>query len=47
MKVEEYVLVSWYEHDCDWVTKYCDEAHKRYATVPLAVLHKYPAVGSA
>lgn len=26
--------VSWYEHDCDWLTKYCDEHHQRSATVP-------------
>ena len=34
----ETVLVSWYEHDCDWITKYCDENHRKYAVVPRAIL---------
>lgn len=35
------VLVSWYEHECDWISKYCDETHKVYAVVPEKLLRKY------
>lgn len=41
MIVEEVVSVSWYEHDCDWITKYCDEEHRRSAFVPVSVLDQY------
>ena len=37
----EPVLVMWYEHDCPWITKYCDEEHLRRATVPRDVLSQY------
>jgi hypothetical protein len=32
------VWVSWYDHDCDWITKHCDEYHQKSARVPLALL---------
>lgn len=38
-------FVSWYEHDCDWITKYCDEHHQRYATIPVDVLEQYATDG--
>lgn len=33
--------VHWYQHDCPWWTKYCDEEHRRTAVVPLEVLVQY------
>jgi len=24
---DERVRVYWYEHDCEWITKYCEEEH--------------------
>ena len=35
------VRVTWYEHDCQWLTKYCDEHHARTAWVPLAIVKQY------
>ena len=35
---DDMVLVSYYEHSCEWVSKYCDENHKRSAWVPRAAL---------
>lgn len=35
------VLVSWYDHGCPWVTKLCDEEHRRHAWVPADVLRQY------
>ena len=32
------VQVFWYEHDCEWVSKYCDEHHQRSAWVSRAAL---------
>lgn len=37
----ESVLVSWYDHDCDWVSKYCSEHHYRSATIPLSILREF------
>jgi hypothetical protein len=37
----EPVSVTWYEHDCEWITKYCDEHHARTALVPRDVLAQY------
>ena len=34
----EVVQVFWYEHDCEWVSKYCDEHHQRSAWVSRAAL---------
>lgn len=33
--------VYWYECDCDWLTKFCDEFHRRTADIPLDVLKEY------
>lgn len=33
--------VTWYEHDCEWITKYCDENHTVSALVPMSVLRQY------
>lgn len=38
---DEMVYVSWYEHSCDWLTKYCDEYHRVTARVPVSVLNQY------
>lgn len=38
------VTVSWYNCDCAetyWITKYCDEHHRVWATVPASVLEEY------
>ena len=37
----KYITVSWYDCDCEWTTKYCDEEHRRYARVPVSVLRTY------
>jgi len=41
MPEEKNIYVSWYEHDCDWITKYCDEYHRSSALVPASVLAQY------
>lgn len=38
---DETVRVHWYEHNCEWLTKYCDDHHMVSASVPKAVLRKY------
>lgn len=35
------VRVSWYDCDCEWLLKYCDDYHRTYASVPVKVLEKY------
>lgn len=35
---EEVVQVFWYEHDCEWLSKYCDEHHRRSSRVSRAAL---------
>lgn len=30
---ETRVYVYWYEHDCEWISKYCDEHHLRGALI--------------
>lgn len=37
----ETVAVSWYNCDCDYTSKYCDEYHKSYARIPKFVLEQY------
>lgn len=39
--MSEFVWVTWYEHDCDWVTKYCDDMHTVRAKVPVEELEKW------
>lgn len=38
---EDTVTVSWTECNCEWGSKYCDENHRVYATVPVSVLKEY------
>lgn len=38
---EQTILVTWYDHNCDWITKHCDEYHTRSALVPVEVLAQY------
>ena len=35
---EDMVRVFYYDHSCEWLSKYCDEHHKRSALVPRAAL---------
>lgn len=35
------VTVHWYDHDCEWVTKYCEEHHVRTARIPADVLGRF------
>lgn len=35
------VTVRWYDCNCAWVTKFCDEEHTRFAIVPRDVLLRY------
>jgi hypothetical protein len=35
---DDLVRVFWYDCDCEWVTKYCEEFHRRSALVPRGVL---------
>jgi hypothetical protein len=44
---EQRVTVHWYDHDCEWVTKYCDEYHAKYALVPASVLRRYQVSGES
>lgn len=39
------VRVSWYGCDCDRLTKYCDENHRRYALIPRDVLEEFDLAG--
>jgi len=38
---DKLVYVGWYDHDCEWLTKYCDEHHRVGAMVPMSVLSQY------
>lgn len=38
---EKTVTVSWYNCECEWLSDYCDENHRVYATVPVSVLKEY------
>jgi len=35
------VVVWWHDHDCQWVTKFCDEHHLRSSSVPVGVLRQH------
>ena len=37
-KLSEFVTVYWYDHDCEWISKYCDEHHRRSGQVSRIVL---------
>lgn len=41
MNEDKNVYVSWYDHDCDYISKYCEEYHEHTASVPLSVLRPY------
>lgn len=41
MNEDKNVYVSWYDCDCDYISKYCDEYHSVGASVPLWVLRPY------
>ena len=32
------VTVSWYDCDCAYISKYCDENHRKYTEVPVELL---------
>lgn len=36
---EKMVRVWWYSHDCEWITKCCDEAHVQSVVVPESLLN--------
>lgn len=37
------VWVSWHDCSCDWLSKYCDEHHRKTALVPIEVLNEWRA----
>lgn len=39
---DEMVRVYWYDHACEWVTKYCDEHHRRSALIQKQALEAIP-----
>lgn len=41
MTHDKKVWVSWYNHNCEYISKYCDEYHRVGASVPLSVLSEY------
>ena len=41
MSDEKTVRVTWYTCDCDWRTKYCEQAHSASADIPVRVLEEY------
>jgi hypothetical protein len=41
MPEAEEVWVTWYDCDCAFISKYCDENHVSRALVPVAVLNKF------
>ena len=39
---EPTMLISWYEHDCEFVTSFCDQnGHLKHAHIPERILHEY------
>ena len=36
----EYVQVKWFECNCDWISKYCEEYHQRRAWVEKSGLDR-------
>lgn len=42
---EPTMLISWYEHDCDFVTSFCDQnGHLKHAHIPERILHEFMTV---
>jgi hypothetical protein len=39
--MDDPVSVYWYDHDCEWISKYCETEHTRSSLIPLSVLKKY------
>lgn len=39
--VDKLVTVSYYTCNCDWRSKYCDENHMAFVTIPMSVLDEY------
>lgn len=37
----EPILVHWYDCNCEWITKYCDEYHQKSAYIPADVVREY------
>lgn len=33
--------VHWYTCECEYWSKYCDEHHRKFATIPVSVLNQY------
>lgn len=42
---ERRIAVYYYEHSCEWVSKFCDEHHQRSALVPVSVLAAFTLNG--
>ena len=43
---EKIIRVYWWDHgiaDCSYITKYCEEFHRKSALIPVDVLRKYAA----
>ena len=41
MNEEKSVVVRYYDCECEWRTKYCDEYHVRVVRIPLSVVREY------
>ncbi len=41
MTNEETVTVYYYDHDCDYISKYCDEFHIGIARIPLSKIREW------
>ena len=37
----EMIRVYWYDHDCEWISKYCETEHSRSSLLPLEMLQRY------
>lgn len=35
------VIIHWYDHDCPWITKDCDENHRKFASVQKDKLDEF------
>jgi hypothetical protein len=38
---ERTVVATWYDCDCEWTTKFCEEDHQHSAQIPVDVLEEY------
>lgn len=39
--MKKMIRVTWFDCDCDWITKYCEGAHKKSALIHPDVLEQY------